>query len=277
MLSGKRLLITGVVDTRSIAYATAERAQLLGAEVVLSAHTRDVEVCRETAALLPRPAEVLSLDATDPENIAAVRDQIGAMGRLDGVLHAIAFAPRRALDGTLADATAADVELAFRTSSWSYAALGEMLVALAPETGGSLVGLDFETSGAWPTYNWMGVCKAALESINQYLARDLGPRRIRSNLVAAGPLHTRAAGGIPGFDLLLHAWEERAPLGWDPYDAGPVADAICFLFSDWARAVTGEVLRVDGGFHAVIAGVPLERRRAEAEGDGSEAAQPLVP
>jgi enoyl ACP reductase len=246
MLTGKNLLFTGVVDTRSIAFAAAARAQLSGANVVISAHTRDLPLAIEAAAQLPEAADVLGFDVTNADDLAAVR----------GEQHAIAFAPKRALDGALTDAAPSEVELAFRTSSWSYAALGGLLAELAPDSGGALVGLDFDTAGAWPTYNWMGVCKAALESINQYLARDLGVRGIRSNLVAAGPLHTRAAGGIPGFDLLLDAWEDRAPLGWDPHDASPVADAVCFLLSDFARAITGEVLHVDGGFHAMNAGVP---------------------
>lgn len=145
------------------------------------------------------------------------------------------------------------MNLAFQTSAFSYASLGGVLADLAPESGGALVGLDFDAAGAWPVYNWMGVCKAALESVNRYVARDLGPRRIRANLVAAGPIHTRAAGGIAGFDQLLTAWETRAPMPWDPRDPGPVADTVCFLLSDLARAITGELLHVDAGYHAMAA------------------------
>ena len=117
--------------------------------------------------------------------------------------------------------------------------------------GGSLVALDFDATVAWPVYDWMGVAKAALEATARYLARDLGPQGIRVNLISAGPLDTVAAGGIPGFEGLAGAWREQAPLGWDSEDARPVADAACFLFSDLARAITGEILHVDGGFHAV--------------------------
>ena len=145
------------------------------------------------------------------------------------------------------------MNLAFQTSVFSYASLARALCELAPEEGASLVGLDFDAAGAWPVYNWMGVCKAALESVNRYLARDLGARSIRANLVAAGPLHTRAAGGIPGFDSLLSAWERGAPISWDAGDPTPTADAVCFLLSDLARAVTGEILHVDGGYHAMAA------------------------
>lgn len=255
MLAGKHLLVTGVADDRSIAFATAAAAQRLGAEVLLAAPPRDRDRAADAATLLPRPAEVLTADLTDPAHLDELRGAVAdRWGRLDGALHAVAFAPRRALSGPLTGATPEEVELAFRTSSWSYAALAGVVADLAGPAGGSIVGLGFESSAAWPTYSWMGVCKAALESINQYVARDLGPRGVRSNVVVAGPLHTRAAGGIPRFELLLDAWAERSPLPWDPTDATPVADAICFLLSDLARAVTGDVLRVDGGFHAVAAG-----------------------
>ena len=165
----------------------------------------------------------------------------------------MAFAPRPALAGEFLDADADSVQRAFATSTYSYAALARVLARLAPEGGGSLVGLDFDAAGAWPVYNWMGVCKSALESASRYVARDLGARRIRSNLVAAGPLHTRAADGIPEFERLTGAWEARSPMGWDPTDNEPVADATCFLLSDMARMITGEILHVDGGYHAMAA------------------------
>jgi enoyl-[acyl-carrier protein] reductase I len=165
----------------------------------------------------------------------------------------VAFAPRDALAGDFVSAGPEAVQRAFATSTYSYASLAGLVRDLAPAEGGSVVGLDFDGGGAWPVYNWMGVCKTALQSVSRYVARDLGPRRIRSNLVAAGPLHTRAAGGIPDFDLLTGAWERRAPLSWNPRDAYPVADAVCFLLSDMGRAITGEILHVDGGYHAMAA------------------------
>jgi enoyl-[acyl-carrier protein] reductase I len=169
---------------------------------------------------------------------------------VDGVLHAIAFAPADALGGGFLTAPAESAVEAFRTSAYSLKALA---AALAPSmsSGGSVVGLDFDASQAWPIYDWMGVAKAALESVNRYLARDLGPRGIRSNLVAAGPLGTLAATSIPGFQSLADLWQVQAPLGWDIADPGPVADAVCFLLSDLSRAISGEILHVDGGFHAV--------------------------
>lgn len=251
LLHGKRILVTGIANAGSIAHATAARAHALGATVVTTAMPRDLDSAREAVAGIGDDVAVLAMDATSPEDLAAVGEQVGdLLGALDGALHAIAFAPKVAL-GSLLDVPSEAAELAFRTSVHTYVTVGQLLADLAPETGASLVGLDFDASRAWPTYNWMGVCKSALEGANRYLARELGPRRIRSNLVAAGPLETRAASAIPGFDLLLDSWEQRAPLGWDPSDPGPVADAVCFLLSDLARAVTGEILQVDGGHHAM--------------------------
>jgi enoyl-[acyl-carrier protein] reductase I len=250
LLDGKRVLITGVANAGSIAHATAARARDLGATVVATAMPRDLDGAREAVASIAGDVAVLPMDATAPADLEAVATWVAdELGGLDGVLHAIAFAPKAAL-GSLTGVPAEPVELAFRTSVHTYVALAELLAGLAPRTGGSIVGLDFDASRAWPTYNWMGVCKSALEGANRYLARELGPLGVRANLVAAGPLETRAASAIPGFDLLLDSWQ-RAPLGWDAHDPGPVADATCFLLSDLARAVTGEILQVDGGHHAV--------------------------
>lgn len=248
-LAGKRILVTGIATAESIAYAVARRAQEEGATVVLTAMQRDLDAAKELASTLPHePERILALDATsrrDLDELAVALD-----GRCDGALHAIAFAPRNALASVIG-VPAADVELAFRTSVWSYAALAEVLADAAPSTGASLVGLHFDAQGAWPVYSWMGVMKAALLSTNQYLARELGARRVRTNLVAAGPLATRAATAIPGFESLLDHWEERSPLPWDTRDAVVVADAVCWLLSDRSQATTGSVVHVDGGTHAV--------------------------
>lgn len=254
MLTGRRILITGLVTADSIAFATAARAQELGADVLLTALPRDRQKCEEASRQLPRMAGVLPLDATRPEDYEVLEEELRARwGGVDGALHAVAFAPRDALSGDFLAARPEGVNLAFQTSAMSYAHLGRLLANLAPAQGASLVGLDFDAGGAWPVYNWMGVCKAALESVNRYLARDLGPRSIRSNLIAAGPLRTRAASGIPGFEQLERAWATTAPLRWDLTDAAPVADTACFLLSDMARAITGEILHVDGGHHAMAA------------------------
>ncbi|MEM9514645.1 MAG: enoyl-ACP reductase FabI [Actinomycetota bacterium] len=253
LLDGKRLLITGVVTTDSIAYATAAAALGAGAEIVLSALGRDLERTIAAADELGG-VDVLEADLTEPDHIDRLADDIRSRwGHLDGLLHAVAFAPREALSGNFLEAGCESVSRAMNTSVHSYAVTGRMLRDLAPPDGGSLVGLDFDSTKAWPVYNWMGVAKSALESANRYVARDLGPRRIRANLIAAGPLFTRAASGIEGFDHLTNAWEHQSPMPWDASDARPVGDAAVFLFSDLARMISGEILHVDGGFHAMAA------------------------
>jgi enoyl ACP reductase len=205
---------------------------------------------------LPQPVDVLELDVNSTEDLAALRSSLGERwSSLDGALHAIAFAPEDALGGRFMTAPAESAIAAFQTSAFSLKALGAALAPLMGP-GGSIVGLDFDAAVAWPIYDWMGVAKAALESVARYLARDLGPKGIRVNLVSAGPLGTVAARGIPGFDGLAELWRRQAPLGWEIDDPAPVADAICFLLSDYARAISGEIVHVDGGFHAV--GAPSE-------------------
>jgi enoyl ACP reductase len=255
LLDGKRLLVTGVVTRDSIAWHVARRAQEEGAEVVLTGFGRARRVTERAARLLPVPPDVLELDVDREGDLLALREELSRRwGRLDGVLHAIAFAPPDALGGDFLATPPQSAERAFRTSAYSLKGLTEAVLPLLDR--GSVVGLDFDASVAWPAYDWMGVAKAGLEAVARYLARDLGPRGIRVNLVAAGPIRTLAAGGIPGFDRLHSAWAAQAPLGWDADDAGPVADAVCFLLSDLARAVHGEILHVDGGFHAMGA-VPV--------------------
>ncbi len=251
MLAGKRLLVTGVATPDSIASAVVACARSGGAEVLATALPRDESAAREVIADIDSAIPVIPMDATSSQDLTALAGIIeDRWGTLDGVLHAIAYAPRSVLASVL-EAEPDGVAIAMQTSVWTFSALARMLARLAPPSGASLVGLDFDSERAWPVYNWMGPCKAALRSLSQYIARDLGPQRIRSNLVAAGPLHTRAASGIPDFDLLLEAWERQAPLSWDPSDTSPVADTVCFLLSDLSRAITGEVIHVDGGFHAI--------------------------
>jgi meromycolic acid enoyl-[acyl-carrier-protein] reductase len=252
LLEGKRLLVTGVLTRGSIAYAVAERAQQEGAEVVLTGFGRTRRMTERAAARLPSPPDVVELDVNSAEDLAA----LSSLGHIDGALHAIAFAPGDALGGNFMSAPPESAEIAFRTSAYSFKALAEALAPLMGNEGGSFVGMDFDASVAWPVYDWMGVAKAALESVSRYLARDLGGSGIRVNLVSAGPVETPAAEGIPGFDKLAGLWGKQAPLGWDTSDPSPVADAVCFLLSDWARGITGEIVHVDGGFHAM--GAPLE-------------------
>ena len=255
-LDGKRLVITGVLTRGSIAFAVAERAQEDGAELVLTSFGRARRLTERAAAKLPDPPDVLELDVNRSEDFEALAAELESRwGAVDGALHAVAFAPEDALGGGFLDTPPESAEQAFRTSAFSFKALGSSLAPLMQE-GGSLVGMTFDASVAWPVYDWMGVSKAALESVSRYLARDLGGRGVRVNLVAAGPVSTPAAGGIPGFERLASMWGAQAPLGWDPEDAAPVAEAVCFLLSDRARAISGEILHVDGGFHAM--GAPLE-------------------
>jgi enoyl ACP reductase len=257
MLAGKRLLITGVLTKGSIAYSVAERAQQEGAEIVLTGFGRSRRMTERAAARLPEPPDVLELDVNKPDDFSALREELESRwGGLDGALHAIAFAPGDALGGNFMSAPPESAEAAFRTSAYSFKALAETLAPLM-DGRGSLVAMDFDAGVAWPVYDWMGVAKAALESVSRYLARDLGSEGVRVNLVSAGPIETPAAGGIPGFDQLAGLWEKQAPMGWDTGDPGAVADAVLFLLSDWSRGVSGEILHVDGGFHAM--GAPLRQ------------------
>jgi enoyl ACP reductase len=258
LLDGKRFLITGVLTNGSIAYAVAERAQQEGAEIVLTGFGRTRRMTERAAKRLPSPPDVLELDVNNPDDFAALSSELSSRwGGLDGALHAIAFAPGDALGGNFMSAPAESASLAFQTSAYSFKALAESLLPLlSSDGGGSLVGMDFDASVAWPVYDWMGVAKAALESVSRYLARDLGPSGVRVNLVSAGPVDTPAAGGIPGFDGLASMWGRQAPLGWDTGDPVAVADTVLFLLSDLSRRITAEIVHVDGGFHAM--GAPVE-------------------
>jgi len=274
MLEGRRLLITGILTEDSIAYAVARRAQEEGAQIVLTGFGRGMRITQRIAKRLgDDPPAVLELDVNEPEQIDAVAQELEERwGALDGVLHAIAFAPEDALGGEFLDTPAESAQIAFLTSAYSFKALAAAFASLL-ERGehGALVGLDFDAQVAWPSYDWMGVAKAALESVNRYLARDLGARGVRSNLVSAGPIKSVAAGSIPGFEILAQAWDRQAPLAWDPHDADPVADACLWLLSGLARGVTGEIVHVDGGYHAL--GAPLKAPDASDASDASEASE----
>lgn len=250
MLKGKRILVTGVLNDASIAFSVARIAQEQGAEVVLSSFGRVMRLTERVAKRLPSPdVQLVELDVTNQADLDALAGSVG--GKLDGVVHSLAFAPESCLGGGFLDAPWDDVAVALQISAFSLKALTVAALPLMSE-GGSIVGLDFDNdNAAWPFYDWMGVSKAAFESVARYLARDLGPRGIRVNLVAAGPIRSIAAKSIPGFESFEAVWAERAPLGWDVKDAEPVAKAVVALLSDWFPATTGEAIHVDGGFHAV--------------------------
>jgi meromycolic acid enoyl-[acyl-carrier-protein] reductase len=254
ILAGKRLLVTGVLTDASIAFHVARVAQQEGAQVVLSSYGRVFGLTQRISRRLPQEAPVVELDATNSADLAAladrVREHIGADTGLDGVVHAIAFAPEAALGGNFLNTDWADVATAVHVSTYSLKALAMAALPLM-NAGGSIVGLDFDARVAWPGYDWMGVAKAGFESVARYLARDLGPKGIRVNLVAAGPLRTMAAKSIPGFKQFEDVWGTRAPLGWDITDPEPAARAVVALLSDWFPRTTGEIVHVDGGVHAI--------------------------
>jgi meromycolic acid enoyl-[acyl-carrier-protein] reductase len=256
LLRGKRILVTGVLTPKSIAFAIASSCQQAGADVVLTSFGRAMSLTRRSAQRMHPAPEVLELDATDPAQAKAVAEHVkDQLGGLDGVVHAIGFAPEDCLGGGFLDAPWSSVATAFHVSSYSLQTLAAAFVPVMPETGGSIVALTFDARIAWPLYDWMGPAKAALEAIARYLARELGPRKIRVNTISAGPLETIAAKSIPGFEMLKASWGKQAPLGWNSADSGPVADTAAFLLSDLSRAITGEMIHVDGGYHSQ--GAPL--------------------
>ncbi len=251
LLDGKKIVITGVLTDASLAYGVAELAQKEGADIVLTSAGRALSLTERTGRKLPTPVDVYELDVTQPDQLVTVREALAAKwGRVDGVLHSIGFAPEACLGDDFMAAQWADVSVAMHISAYSLKALADAFVPLMT-SGGAFVGLDFDNTVAWPAYNWMGVAKSALESINRYLAKELGPRGIRSNLVAAGPVKTVAAKSIPGFKKFEDVWDDRAPLGWDVTDSSAVAKACVALLSDWFPSTTGEVVHVDGGYHAI--------------------------
>ena len=251
ILDGKRLLITGVLTDASLAFAVARLAQDEGAEIVLTGAGRGMRLTERTARKLPREAEVREFDVTSAEQADNLREHLSSTwGRVDGALHAIGFAPEICLGEDFMAAEWPDVAVAMEISAYSLKTVAEVVAPLMTN-GGSIVGLDFDARCAWPAYNWMGGAKAALESTSRYLARALGPDGVRVNMVAAGPIRTMAAKSIPGFSEFEDAWTNRAPLGWDVNDGEPVARACVALLSDWFPSTTGEMVHVDGGYHAV--------------------------
>ena len=249
LLDGKNLLVTGVLMDSSIAFHVARLAQEQGATVVLTSFGRTMKITSTIARRLPHTPEVIELDVANTDDLAALADRVREhVPHLDGVVHSIGFAPQGAFN--FMDAQWEDVATAVQISAFSLQALAKAALPLLSR-GGSVVGLTFDARYAWPVYDWMGVAKAAFEATNRYLARDLGGQGIRANLVSAGPIRTTAAKSIPGFEQFEAAWADRAPLGWDVADAEPAARACVALLSDWFPATTGEIVHVDGGFHAM--------------------------
>jgi enoyl-[acyl-carrier protein] reductase I len=251
LLDGKKIVVTGVLTDASLAYGVARLAREEGAEIVLTGAGRAMSLTQRTARKLGDGIDVYELDVTVPEHGIAVRDALAAKwGHIDGVVHSIGFAPAVCLGDDFLAAQWEDVAIAMHVSAYSLKALADAFLPLMSE-GGSFVGFDFDNRQAWPAYNWMGVAKSALQSVSRYLAKEVGPRGIRSNLVAAGPIKSMAAKSIPGFALFEDTWDVRAPLGWDVTNSEPVARACIALLSDWFPATTGEIIHVDGGYHAM--------------------------
>jgi enoyl ACP reductase len=255
LLDGKNIVITGVLTDASLAFGVAKIAQEQGANIVLTGAGRALRLTQRTARKLGTnpdgsDIEVFELDVTVPEHGVAVREALAEKwGRVDGVLHAVGFAPESCLGDDFMDAPWDDVAVAMHVSTYSLKALADAFVPLMQD-GGSIVGLDFDNSVTWPAYNWMGVAKSALQSLSRYLAKELGPQGIRCNLVAAGPIRTMAAKSIPGFSQFEDVWDGRAPLGWDVNNSEPVARSVVAMLSDWFPMTTGEIIHVDGGFHS---------------------------
>jgi enoyl-[acyl-carrier protein] reductase I len=251
LLDGKRLLITGVITDASLAFGVARMAQQEGAQVVLTGFGR-MSLVERVARKLPEPVPVIELDVASEEQLGSLADRVGEhVDGIDGVFHSIGFAPASCLGGGFLDAPWEDVATAVHVSTYSLKSLAVATLPLFGDSGGSILGLTFDATVAWPAYDWMGVAKAGLESTSRYLARELGSRHIRVNLIAAGPIRTMAAKSIPGFGAFEDAWNGRAPLGWDNENSEPVARSAVALMSDWFPATTGEIVHVDGGFHAM--------------------------
>ena len=250
LLAGKRLLVTGVITDQSIAFSVAKIAIEEGATVVLTGFGR-LSLVERVARRLPAEVPVIELDVTNAEHLAGLADRVtSTVDGLDGVVHSIGFAPQSCLGGGFLDAPWEDVATALHVSTYSYKSLAMACLPLM-KPGGAIVGMTFDATKAWPVYDWMGVAKAGLESANRYLALHLGKRGIRANLVSAGPLRTMAARSIPGFEQFEESWAQRAPLGWNLTDQEPAARAVLALLSDWFPATTGEIVHVDGGYHAL--------------------------
>ena len=256
LLSDNRILVTGVLTDDSLAFGIAKRALEEGATIALSGFGRGTSITRRTARKLGDVGEIIELDVTDPDQVSAAVDEVTArFGRLDGLVHAIGYAPPSCLGSGMFTAPFEDVAIAMHASTYSLSALVGAFRPLLQKSealgGASVVALDFDGTRAYPMYDWMGVMKAALESLGRYLAREVGPDKIRVNMLAAGPIRTMAAKSIPGFSLFEETWSERAPLGWDVHDSSAVADTAVALLSPLLRATTASIIHVDGGAHAM--------------------------
>ena len=248
LLEGRRGLIVGVANKRSIAWGIARKVSEAGAQLCLTYQNERLgDNVRELAAELKHPL-LLPMDVGSDSQIVMAFDEIRKRwGRLDFLVHAVAYAPRQALEGRFVDTSREDFRVAHDISAYSLAAIAKAAAPLMAEVG-SIVTLSYlGGTRVVPNYNVMGVAKAALEASVRYLAADLGAAGIRVNAISAGPIKTLAASGISGFGTMLKHHRSRTPLQRDT-DPDEVGDAGLFLVSDMGRGITGQVLYVDGGF-----------------------------
>ncbi len=261
ILEGKTVLITGIITDASIAFHAASVAQEQGAKVIITGIPERLRLIDRIAKRLPQEVPpAIGLDVTNEEDLAALAGKITELAPegIDGVVHSIAFAPKTLMGPDAVpflEGPGPDVAKSFEISAWSYAALARAVLPVMNE-GGSIVGMDFDPRTALPDYNWMGVSKAALESVNRYVAREVGnAKRIRSNLVAAGPIKTLAAKAISGtatddarkLNMLNEYWDGASPIGWNVDDPTVVGKSVVALLSDWLPGTTGSIVYVDGG------------------------------
>ncbi|MFZ2242516.1 MAG: NADH-dependent enoyl-ACP reductase InhA [Gordonia amarae] len=261
ILEGKTVLITGIITDASIAFHAASVAQEQGAKVIITGIPERLRLIDRIAKRLPHEVPpAIGLDITNEEDLAALAGKITELAPegIDGVVHSIAFAPKTLMGPDAVpflEGPGPDVAKSFEISAWSYAALARAVLPVMNE-GGSIVGMDFDPRTALPDYNWMGVSKAALESVNRYVAREVGnAKRIRSNLVAAGPIKTLAAKAISGtatddarkLNMLNEYWDGASPIGWNVDDPTVVGRSVVALLSDWLPGTTGSIVYVDGG------------------------------
>jgi enoyl ACP reductase len=253
LLKDKNILITGVLSQASLAFKSAELCLDEGANVILSGAGRGLSLTQRMAKKLTGEPEVVALDVTDAAQAKAAREFVSSkFDHLDGIIHAIGFAPQDCLGQGILKAGWNDVSIAIEISSYSLKLLAELFLELLKKSdSASIVGFDFDATVTWPGYDWMGVAKAAFESLSRYLARDLGPYNIRVNLISAGPIKSLAAKSIPGFSEIKDFWDSKSPLHWDVTDSTPVAKAAVALLSDYFPKTTGEIIHVDAGYHII--------------------------
>ena len=251
ILKDKKILITGILTDKSIAYATAQVAIENGAQVVATGFGKGLRITERIVKRLPGDIQVYEMDIQNEEQVVSAANSIKEnFGNLDGILHAIAFSPTEAMGGNFMNTSIEDASTSFEVSAFSLKTLSQGFKSLLNNPA-SIVALDFDNSQSWPGYDWQGVAKSGLQSVVRYLAYYMGEDGVRVNAVSAGPLATTAAKNIPGFGEMNDEWDQKAPLGWDSKDAIPVAKVVNFLLSEYSEAVSGEIIHADGVAHSV--------------------------